>query len=116
MEIEIIPISVKTQKVIDSRKCYVNLFPTYGEYVIDFKCQQLMDETDPHSAWEERFVVQSMFFRKEYVSAVGVCFSYNAEAWMLSVDINGTNYDMKIFYSKRKEAEEVCETIKKMGF
>lgn len=109
-KIDIVPIDLECQKPTEVRGCWIELFNNHLEYHIDFFADEPIDQEDLSLGWETVYNGVDTMAMKKNIAGIEVVRTKNKK-WGLFIMIDGFPNDIKAYFNKRSQAQELYHLI-----
>lgn len=108
--INIKPIELENQKIKECTEFYLELRDNSIEYCGRFYADEPNDENDKSLGWDSVFNCFKTVARKSNVAGIEKTYTkYNY--WGIYITISGFASDMKLFFKRESEAQEVFDKL-----
>lgn len=111
-KIPIAPLALTEQKPTEIKEGYIQLFPTYLFYKIEFYADEPIIRNDLESGWENVFNSFDIIALKKNIAGLEKSFTGNKK-WVVIVLVNGFGSDLKIYFKTQLLAQQLFEKIQK---
>lgn len=109
--INISPIKLRNQDPTEIKVCYVSLYKNYLHYRMEFFANEPIIEDDPASGLKEGvYNFYNIIAIKEKISGIEQSFTADKK-WAVYIIVTGFAQDIKMYFTKRSEAEEAFEKV-----
>lgn len=110
--INIKAIQLENQKIKECTEFYLELRDDSIEYCARFYADEPKDENDKDLGWETMFTCFKTVARKSNVAGIEKTYT-KYKYWGVYVMISGFANDMKMFFKRESEAQEVFDKLHK---
>lgn len=110
-KINISPIKLRNQEPTEIKDCYVSLHESHLNYKMEFFANEPIIEDDPQSGLKEGvYNFYNIIALKEKISGMEQSFTADKK-WAVYIIVTGFAQDIKMYFTKRSEAEQAFEKI-----
>jgi hypothetical protein len=111
-KINIKPIKLESQKIKECTEFYLELRDNSIQYCIRFYADEPVDENDKTLGWETIFNCFKTVARKSNVAGIEKTYT-KYKYWGIYIMVSGFANDMKLFFKRESEAQELFEKLNK---
>ena len=111
-KIPIAPLALREQKPTEIKEGYVQLFPTYLFYKIEFFADEPIISNDPESGWENVFNSFDIIALKKNIAGLEKSFT-SSKKWVVIVLVKGFSNDLKIYFKTQLLAQQLFDKLQK---
>lgn len=110
--IDIKPIELENQKIKECTEFYLELRDDNILYACRFYADEPKDENDKTLGWESIFNCFTTVARKSSIAGIEKVYT-KYKYWGVYIMVNGFANDMKIFFKRESEAQELFDKLHK---
>lgn len=104
------PIELRNQKPTDIKDCYIELFPNYLKYKMDFDAEEPIINDDVASGWEPVYNNYDITVMKHKIAGVEKSFTKDKK-WGVYIIISGFANDLKVYSKSQTTAQQLFDKI-----
>lgn len=117
MKIEFKPINMQYQKVQECKEAFLELNDDHFRYFIIMRAKEPINLEDPDMGWQDDVLTSiDAFCFKINVAGIEKSYQPENEQWRVLIAINGLGDDIKMYFKKEKEAQEIFNKIRSWLF
>lgn len=110
--IDIMPIQLENQKIKECTEYYLEIRDNSILYSARFYADEPIDENDKSLGWETVFNCFKTVARKENIAGIEKTLT-KYKYWGIYIMVSGFANDMKIFFKRESEAQELFDKLHK---
>lgn len=109
--INIAPVSLEDQKITDSSELFIEIRDNSLYYSCRFYADEPKNPEDKAIGWDNVFNRFRTIAQREKIAGIELQYLPNAKKWGVYIMVNGFASDMKLFFKKEADANDMFDKL-----